>query len=262
MTLPKITPKQQEIITLHYHFRFLNTNQIQKFLKHKNKKTINTWLPDLVEKGYLKRIYDPYTFGKNTLPAVYYFGTNGIRWLKTQESLDPGAIRKLYKDGDRSETFKSNCQLLADICLDLKAQSINGVVFDYATAQDYVSPKSTYYSFGFLSELSPQLLFSRAKNNNQSHYLLEILNASLPSYRIRKRIRTYLKFLTDYDWMENLKTPPEILFVCQTKELLIRTKRYTKKLLVDEDNDDIHISFALEAEVRKFGATAEVWEEA
>ena len=48
MKLPKQTPKEQEIIKLHYQFRFLNSKQIQKFLNHKNNKTINAWLPDLV----------------------------------------------------------------------------------------------------------------------------------------------------------------------------------------------------------------------
>ena len=55
--LLKITKKQQEIFILLYRFRFLNKIQIQAFLKHKNKKTINLWLQDLNEKQYLKRIY-------------------------------------------------------------------------------------------------------------------------------------------------------------------------------------------------------------
>lgn len=261
MTLPKKTPKQQEILRLQYRFRFLNSTQIQKFLSHKNKGRINGWLPDLVEKEYLKRIYDPHTFGKNTLPAIYYLGINGIRWLKTQAGTDPAVLRKFYKDKDRSDTFIANCQLIADICLDIKAESINGVTFDFATASDYTAPKSPYYLFSFLSELSPQLLFTREKNNKKNYYLLDILNTVTPAYRVRKRIRTYLTFLLDYDWMENLKSPPEILFVCSTKDLLIRSKRYTKKLLADEDKEDVHISFALEREVKKYGATAEVWEE-
>ncbi len=261
MTLPKQTAKQQEIVKLHYRFRFLNSNQIQKFQNHKNKRRINSWLPDLVEKGYLNRIYDPHTFGKNTLPAVYYFGTGGIRYLKTQANLDPEVIRKLYKDKDRSDTFISDCQLLADICLDLKAQSKNGITFNWATASDYTSSDSPFYSFGFLKELSTKLLFTKEKSNKKNYYLLETLNTTLPAYRTRKKIRTYFEFLLNYDWMEHLKTPPEILFVCQTKDLLIRSKRFTKKLIEDEDKKSIHISFALEDEVRKYGATANIWDE-
>ncbi len=261
MTLPKQTPRQQEILKLQYRFRFLNRIQIQKLLNHKNKKRINEWLKDLVNNKYLQRIYDPHTFGKNTLPAVYYLAINGIRWLKTQDGFDPAVLRKFYKDNDRSESFMSDCQLLADICLNLKTQSSNGVTFDFATENDYASPTSPYYSLDFLKELTPQLLFTKKKNNKTTYYLLEILNTTLPAYRVRKRIRTYLEFLTDFDWMEDLKSPPEILFVCQTKDLLIRSKRYAKKVLTDQDEENIHLNFALEDEVRRYGSKALVWVE-
>lgn len=261
MQLAKQTPKQQEIIKLQYRFRFLNTIQLQKFLNHNDKKRLNIWLKYLVSNDYLVRIYDPHKFGENTKPAVFYIGKNGIRFLKAQGNYLPELLRKLYRENNRSETFKSNSQLLADIALDLKAQSKKGLTFNWATASDYTNPDSPFYSFSFLTELSTRLMFTREKNNEKKYFLLEILNTSFPPYRVRKKIRSYLKFLLDCDWMEHFKTPPEILFICQTKDLLIRTKRYAKKLLVDEYKENIHISFALEDEVKKYGATAEIWEE-
>ena len=48
--IPKITYKQREILHLLYTHRFLTRIQIQKFLKHKDKKTINLWLKDLRDK--------------------------------------------------------------------------------------------------------------------------------------------------------------------------------------------------------------------
>ncbi len=94
-----------------------------------------------------------------------------------------------------------------------------------------------------------------------SYYLLEILTTKLPAYRVRKRIRTYLEFLTECEWIGHIKTAPEILFVCETKELLIRCKRYTKKLLVEAEEENIHMSFAQKEDVQKDGVTAEVWED-
>lgn len=258
MTLPKITNKQQEIIKLNYQFRFINRIQIQKFLNHKDKKTINLWLKDLTQKDYLKRIYDGETFGKNTLPAVYYLSLNGIKFLKTQEEYDKKLLQKIYQEENRSEIFISDCQFLVEICLNLKAQSKDGVFYDFAMASDYTSPDSPY---NFLSELTTQLAFIKQKKATKSYYLLEILNTTLPNYRIRKRIKDYISFLLNYEWTEYFKTAPRILFICQTKELLISTKRMTKRLLVDEDLEDIHISFALEDEVRKQGVTADIWEE-
>jgi len=261
MTLPKLTHQQQEIIKQQYTYRFLSSTQIQKFLNHKSKGKINDWLPDLVKKEYLQRIYDTSTFlGKNQ-PAVYYLGNNGIRWLKTQDRYDPGVLQKLYRDKNRSDTFISTCQFVADICLDLKNQTNDRLSFDWATENEYTSSKSPFYFSGMLSELHPHLVFTRKKNDKMSYYLLEILTIKLPAYRARKRIRTYLEFLTECEWIGHVKVAPEILFVCETKELLIRSKRYTKKLLVEAEEENIHLSFAQEGEVRKDGATAEIWED-
>lgn len=258
MTLPKITNKQQEIIKLNYQFRFINRIQIQKFLNHKDKKTINIWLKDLTQKDYLKRIYDSETFGKNTIPAIYRLSLNGINFLKTQEGFDKKLLQKIYQEENRSETFILDCQFLADICLNLKVQSKDGISFDFATMSDYTSPDSLY---NFLSDLTTQLIFTKQKKTTKSYYLLEILNTTPPKYWIRKRVKDYIAFLLNYEWMEHFKSVPHILFLCQTKELLISSKRLTKRLLADEDLEDIHISFALEDDVRKQGVTADIWEE-
>jgi hypothetical protein len=94
------------------------------------------------------------------------------------------------------------------------------------------------------------------------YFLLEVLTAKFPAYRTRKRIRTYLKFLTECEWAGHTKTAPEILFVCETRDILIRSKRYAKKLLAEAEEENIHLSFAQEEEVRENGVTAEVWEDA
>jgi len=261
MTLPKITHQQQEIIKLQYQYRFLSSTQIQKYLNHKNKGRINSWLPDLVEKKYLQRIYDPSTFWKNTQPAVYYLGINGIRWLKTQSGYDTTLISKIYRENSRSDTFIATCQLLADICLDLKTQSNNSASFGWATENIYTSPKSPYYFSGIFSELRPLLIFSRKVKDKNDYYLLDMLTAKLPAYRTRKRIRSYLNFLTESEWVGHFQTLPQILLICETKDLLIRSKRYTKKLLIEAEEENVHLSFAQEEEIRKSGVTTDVWED-
>ncbi|MGA2910832.1 MAG: hypothetical protein ABSE04_03495 [Candidatus Microgenomates bacterium] len=261
MKLPKQTPKEQEIIRQQYTYRFLSSTQIQKFLNHKSKGKINDWLPDLVKKEYLQRIYDPSKFLEKNQPAVYHIGINGIRWLKTQDWYDPAVLQKLYRDKNRSDTFIFTCQLIADICLDLKNQTNNQMSFDWATESEYTDKKSTFYFTGMLSELHPHLVFTKKVNNKMSYYLMEILTTKLPAYRVRKRIRTYLEFLTECEWIGHIKVAPEILFVCETKELLIRCKRYTKKLLIEAEEENVRMSFAQKDEVKKDGVTAEVWED-
>jgi hypothetical protein len=172
MTLSKLTHQQQEIIRQQYKYRFLNSTQIQKFLNHKSKGKINDWLPDLVKKEYLQRIYDPSTFSGKNHPAVFYLGINGIRWLKNQDGYDPIVLQKLYRDKNRSDTFISTCQLVADMCLDLKNQTTDKLSFEWATENEYTSSKSLFYFSGMLSELHPPFIFKRNKNNKTSYYVL------------------------------------------------------------------------------------------
>jgi hypothetical protein len=67
--------------------------------------------------------------------------------------------------------------------------------------------------------------------------------------------------LTEYEWIGHIKKAPEILFVCETKEMLIRCKRYAKRLLVEAEEENIYLSFAQEEEVQKEGVTGKVWED-
>ena len=192
---------------------------------------------------------------------MYYLGNNGIRWLKTQNGYDLAVLQKLYKDKNRSDTFISTCQLVADICLDLKNQTNNQMSFDWATENEYANSESLFYFTDMLLGLHPHLVFTRKKNNKMSYYLLEIIPSTLPAYRVRKRIRTYLEFLTECEWIGHIPTAPEILFVCETKELLIRSKRYAKKLLAEAEEENIHLNFAQKDNVQKDGVMAEVWED-
>ena len=62
MIIPKITKSQQYILFLFYKFRFLNTNQIQTLLNHKNQNYAQILLKDLKDKGYINTAQDPKTF--------------------------------------------------------------------------------------------------------------------------------------------------------------------------------------------------------
>jgi len=262
MTTPYITNKQQEIINIISRFRFLNRLHTQRFLNHKDYKTINMWLKDLVTKEYLIRIYDDHTFGQNTKLAIYYTGINGIRFLKTQDEYLPELIRKLYRDKDRSENFINQCLLLADACLTLRDQSKDELSYQFKIESDYISPDSP---FNFLQELHPSLIFTKQKHKTTKRYLVESLEPTLPRYSIRKRMRDYLDFYFSNEWENHMgnKPFPVILVICSSKAILITTKRYTKKLLEDnQEPEDLHIRFATIDEVKEHGITGEIWEEA
>ena len=99
-------------------------------MKHKDYKRINVWLKDLVKKGYIERIY-AISMPENTKPAVYYMGKYGRRVLLGAEissyvdfeevgshyTVGAENVRKLYKDGEKKESFKHDCLAIADCYL-------------------------------------------------------------------------------------------------------------------------------------------------
>jgi len=267
MTLPKITPKQHEILNLLYRYRFLNRIQIQFFLNHKYHKRINDWLNDLTNKSYLCRIYSK-KLPDNIKPAIYYISNNAIRLLKTQKDCSPEFIRKLYREKDRSKTFIDQCILLGDICLTLrdevnkKRDDGKTVWHEYALRADFMMPDS---SFNFLSELQPHLLavkHEKKKRTKDTWYLLEIFEPTIPNYLIRKRLKTYLEFYWSSEWESSTNLSfPTILFVCSTTAMLIYAKRYARKLIQEADKpNDLIIRFATAENVKASGVMGKIWE--
>jgi hypothetical protein len=282
MNLPKITKKQQEILTLLYKYRFLNRIQIQAFLNHKDKKTINLWLRDLKEKQYVEWIYSTH-FAEKTKPAVYYISLNGVRWLKRQTRIDedgdelylypPEEVRKRYREKDRSQAYIDRCLLLADCCVDfiVKGRSDPSLHYAISTQTEYVDEDS---EFNFLvdsdleSQLGPQLVIAKRKDKATTNFLLEAFDANLPRYRMSKRLKQYVKFLSEGDWEANRDDDDSlliVLLVCPRLTDLIYAKRRTRGLLKelwDDDRENVHIRFATADKVKGKGATAVIWEEA
>lgn len=263
MQLPKLTTKQQTILKLLYTFRFLNRTQVQALLSHKDKKTINVWLKDLTQKQYTERMYDADDFVGKTKPAVYYLALNGIRFLKTLDKYPPEELRKRYREAERQQDFIDRCLLLTDCCVAFKNRSTGDVQYSYVTQADYADPESGYHS---LSELGPHLYVGKREPKTTTNYLIEAFDATLPRYRVRKRLKDYVDYVSGGDWERETDDdkPPIALLILPTKSELIYAKRRTRKLLEDEgidEDDDIHIRFSTIEKVRQKGATEKIWEE-
>ncbi len=261
MTQPNITNKQQKILTLIPRFRFLDRTHIQSFLKHKDKKRINSWLKNLTEKEYIQRIYDNHIVGKNRRAAIFSLNNNGVRFVKALGIYNRSFIHKLYWDKNRSDTFIEHSLFIATICCQLEKKESDILHYEYATESDFCSANN---SFHFLNEskLPIDLYFKKEKGRKKKHFLLTLFDQTLPRYRLRKRINNYQEFYYSNDWENNTKTPfPTLLFVFQTKEQMIYAKRYTKTLFDDDKPDDLSINFAVANEVKESGITGGIWEE-
>ncbi|QQS20169.1 replication-relaxation family protein [Candidatus Saccharibacteria bacterium] len=300
MTLPKLTKKQQEILLLLYRFRFLNRIQIQAFLEHKDPKTINMWLRDLRDKGYVEWIYSTH-FAEKTKPAIYYLGLNGVRHLRTltTKSKDensgemivlpycpPEELRKRYKEPTRSQTFIDRCVLVADCALAMEQEDAANEAKDkkpryyYQTEADYLLERS-YYHFVLESELiQPNLIYCQDKINNAGKaeetpesYILEVFDPTLPRYRMKKRLGDYVKFLDEEGdgWQDNTDTEqlPIVLFVCPRMTDLIYAKRRTRGLIAnaweweDDDAERPRMRFTTVEKIKQGGILSkEIWEQA
>jgi hypothetical protein len=270
MTLPKITPRQQDILKYIYRHRFLNRVQIQALLGNKDYKNVNEWLADLREKQYLDWIYST-DYTERRKPAVYFIGINGIRYLKTQSDCVPELVRRLYRDKSRSSSFITSCLLLGDCAVTLQTSRPDGVTYDFATQSDFAKPGSKYH---VLADNNCQLLFIKHKPVDQaaetgedeaiSRSMLQIVEENLPDYRAKKRIRDCILFYNSGDWERATEVPfPDALFLCHTLPQLITLKRYAGYLLNEADRPDgLHIKFSTLDKVKELGVTGRVWERA
>ncbi len=109
-----ITLRQRLILMLLYAFRFINSKQIQEFLKHKDHRRINSWLKDLVNKGYIERDFKQ-VYGTLTKPAIYYLTTLGRKDIKEGHVYhSPHYLKKISRDNKSSKAFRIKCQIIAD----------------------------------------------------------------------------------------------------------------------------------------------------
>ena len=254
MNLPKLTTRQKEILTLLYKYRFLDRIQIQTFMKHKDYKTINVWLKDLREKEYIEWIYSTH-FTEKTKPAIYYLTLNGIRHLKTTGDYPIPELRKRYRESTRSQTYIDRCLLLANCCLALEQARDEGGEeqswYFYETETEFLNEDS-YYHFILESELiCPHLCFSKevweyfGEPYSTDNFFLEILDATLPRYQVRKRLSNYIKFFDEEseEWRERTGAEklPVALFVFPTPRSLTAGIRQLRNLISEiweEDDAD------------------------
>ncbi|HVI69267.1 MAG TPA: replication-relaxation family protein [Magnetospirillaceae bacterium] len=274
MKLPKLTPRQQTVLILLYKYRFLNRIQIQTLMGHKDYRRINAWLADLRDNHFVEWIYST-DFLEKSKPGVYYLGLNGIRWLKEHQDHPIEEFRKRYRESSRSQGFIDQCVLVADCCIamDKKAAESsttgkNKVHYSYVTQADYADPDDSYH---FLSEselIRPQLCYEKTTTTKDdaiaATYLLEVIEPTMPRYRVRKRLKNYIEYLEEGEWQSETdedEPNPIAMFVCPTLTDMIYCKRATKRLLEEKEGEDIRLWFTTTEKVKALSVTGKIWEE-
>jgi hypothetical protein len=216
----KITPKQLEIILLLYKFRFLNTNQVQTLLQHKDNRRIKSWLKDLNDKKIIFRIYSK-KIGENTKPAIYCLDSASKKIVQDHKEINKIFLNRVYKEKTRSKEFIDHSLFIASIYLNfLKLAETNNSKFEFLT-------KSTLLN-----------LFTDAYINiNNKKYLIEIWDKKEADFILKKRTKKLINHFVYGDFKkENNENFPIILLICFNEKAKIYLNSFISQILVEEGN--------------------------
>lgn len=246
------TDKQQDILKLLYRFRFLKRSQIQRLLNHKDYKTINLWLKDLIEKEYIQKrdIKFPYKI-------AYHLAPNGISYFRKELKHESKLLQKYYREQDRSLSFISSSLLIADIYLDLKNKNSEKASFKVSIKSDY----PIHEHADFLLALKPSAYITQNAKDDEKQYFVEVIS-NQPKERLRQRIKNYLYSFQGREWEEETDRDfPTILIICPNDQILEYIKGYTKRKLAvfDELSPIIHLTTI--EKVSQAGITSDIWKE-
>ncbi len=247
-----ITPKQLEILTLIYRFRFLNRHQIQTLLNHKDPKRINSWLKDLTEKNILGRIYST-KLKENTKPAIYYLATKSRKILLDQENTNEKILRRAYRDKNASQKLINHSLFLAYVYLLLKEQSFkNKQELHFYTKTDLAD--HYYLPYNRLDAY-----ISLKDKNLTKRYFLEIIDDGIPRFMLRKKISQYIEYFDEGTWQNRtLHKNPSLLFICPSQNIYNFLSKHIAQVL-EEETSDLQFFLSLKSEIQEAGLTANTW---
>lgn len=249
-----ITATQESILMCLYLFRFLSSNHIQALLGHKSKSRINEWLSELMAKGYVLGSYAQ-TMGEINKPAVYKLGLQGIRFLKTRSNIRGEVIARIYRDNLRSKDFVDRCLLVADMACAVNAAYTSRHHYRFETRAGLAHPECGTH---FLTDasVSPDLVITSTTAKYLRSYLVQVLSATMPAYKIRSTIYSYVDFITSNYWCDNSDSDLRaVILICADYRQYTLASRYFRKALEQyDDPSDIRIRIRIRTEVQIAGA--------
>lgn len=276
-----VTKKQRLILMLLYCFRFLNSKQIQEFLNHKDHRRINSWLKDLVEKGYIERDFKP-VFGTLTKPAVYYLTSLGRKDIKEGHSYYfPHYLKRISRDNKVSKAFRIRCQIIADWYLMLfpnsekkieesnKDKSKVGIdIIDYMeivlanSSEDYkdtiplnklqLFTPAHFPSFVLLEGIKPDAYLRKRTTKGISHGLLFVLDAYIPRFLLRYTLKRIFDTLDQENWEDESVFILNIYFLCPNNMIITYCRRLLPSFLEKYyGSKPVHVLFATRNQLYK-----------
>lgn len=226
----------QQIKTLHfiYGYRFCTSRQIARYLRRPTHKAIQNKLQVLEAQGFLAKRYDK-SYKLAGRPAEYYITPRGARELEKIQSgmVNDRASKLLYKNSTVSQQFLTHCIVVTDV-----AQTIGRAYSDKFSVKlftkTYIAVLDGYPAWG--PDLDMQL--SYLDGTQSQSYFIDVWDGTKPFFVCVRKAINYVNFVEDGEWRGDTSRLV-VLAVCHDDRLQRKLTRYLKRLLFEEDCDDI-----------------------
>ena len=192
-----LSEHQVGLLKLIFKFRFVSVDLLAEKLG-KERSTVYENLFILSEQGYISKQYNS-SYRLLHRPAIYCLASKGIRYLLQNSQLSQSALRNMYKNKSISEEHINHCLLTFKVCLALNRQ----------TNELNIYSKFELSSYDWFIRPLPDLYI----HSKQDTYLLDIFDANLPFFVMRRRLRAHQDF-SEQEWNEDELGPyPNLLLV-------------------------------------------------
>ena len=186
---------------------------------HKDKSTVYEQLLTLVGQELLTKNYDS-SYRLPPKAATYCLAAKGIRYLRDTTELSRRALRNQYKNKAASEQLVEQCLKTFEFAIRLRRQ--------YEDAFDILSKSDLCEEDDFIRPLPDLYLQNRSEQASAHNYMLELLEPSIASWLVRKRIRAHCEAADDVDYLY-----PHILFVVTNDSTEKRIQRMLENVVQD-----------------------------
>ena len=271
--LPEITEKQKEIMDMMWQFRFMNRHQIQKMFNYKDPRRLNEWLRDLVNKGYLGRIYS-HKLLENTKPSVYYLMNNGIILHRYRQfdydEAEAKDMKKYYEDKKASEVFIQHNIAVCHIYQQF--MDLNDKTWEYegwAKNEMWASQLKSKPMDDEYSERSylPDLQITKSKKPEYDTWYqinVELYDPQIPWYAIEGKVRKYFEMYTSENitaFQKDPVMPMTIMLIFSNNMKLHHTRRFIEEQLYEyDDTEDLTFKLTTYEKVIEHGVGDEkIW---
>lgn len=240
----KLPSAQIDIIRYLYRFRFLTSHQISQFLNHKQIRLTNYHLQILTSQNYIGKHYSR-SLSLANQPATCFLSSGSIKLLQSLGDIDKRALRRIYREKMRSQTFIDRSLFMANYYLFLRDESKKtNHALHFFTKTDLLAHTYVIHPL-------PDAYFARvSKDGETKRYFVELVDDGSPRFALRRRIEQYDEYIEDGKFEEVTNHSfPKILFICPGYASLIYLKKHLGRIYEETSLDETEIYLATQEEV-------------